>query len=165
MNTNENWRDELERKHQQSESDKSGTTSKVEEYYKRWKEGALSHADTEHCQTFFDKGTEVFPGAGQELAYRLCWLGQWLIQNRHWHIEGYPLILIPQAIKFALIQQHHWLPSEIDSMTPQEISLALIDYWTEFEMDPDQSELRHMIGWQYQKLSDQKQYHLIKTGN
>ncbi|EGP9458828.1 hypothetical protein U8557_002816 [Salmonella enterica] len=161
MNTNENFQDNRG----QQESDKSGTTSQVEEYYKRWKAGALSRANTEHCQIFFDKGTEVFPGAGQELAYRLCWLGQWLTQNRHWHIEGSPLILIPQAIKFALIQQHHWLPSEIDSMTPQEISLALIDYWTEFEMDPDQSALRHMIGWQYQKLSDQKQYDLIKTGN
>ncbi|EEI6292646.1 hypothetical protein GUQ00_000573 [Salmonella enterica] len=46
MNTNENWRDELERKHQQ-ESDKSGTTSQVEKYYKRWKAGALSREDTE----------------------------------------------------------------------------------------------------------------------
>lgn len=57
MNTDENWRDEHDRKYQQWESDKSGTTSQVAEYYKHWKAGALSHEDTECCQTFFDKGT------------------------------------------------------------------------------------------------------------
>lgn len=96
----------------------------------------------------------------QELAYRLCWLGVWLVETRRWYIEGVPLMLPPQAVKFALIQKHHWLPSEIDSMTPQKMSLALTDYWTEFEMEPAlspyQSALRHMIGWQYQKLCDKK---------
>lgn len=43
MNTNENWRDNRG----QQESDKSGTTSQVEKYYKRWKAGALSREDTE----------------------------------------------------------------------------------------------------------------------
>lgn len=159
MITNENSQDSCV----QQEFDKSEATSQVAEYYERWKTGALSYQDTERCQTFFDKGMEAFPGASQELAYRLCWLGEWLIQTRRWYIEGVPLILIPRAIKYALIQQHHWHPAEIDSMTAQEISLALTDYWTEFETDvsPYQSALRHMIGWQCQKLHEQKRRDLL----
>ncbi|EAV6570301.1 hypothetical protein FA577_19980 [Salmonella enterica] len=56
MNTDENWRDEHERKDQQWESDKSRTTSQVVEYFERWKAGAQSSEDTERCQTFFDIG-------------------------------------------------------------------------------------------------------------
>ncbi|ENS2603108.1 hypothetical protein ACEZZH_003795 [Salmonella enterica] len=53
MNTDENWRDEYERKDQQWESDKSRTTSQVVEYFERWKAGAQSSEDTERCQIFF----------------------------------------------------------------------------------------------------------------
>lgn len=91
MNTNENCRDN----HEQQESDKSGTTSRVVKYYENWKAGALKTEDTDRCQTFFDQGTEVFPGASQELAYRLCWLGVWLVETRRWYIEGVPLMLPP----------------------------------------------------------------------
>ncbi|MFO6427912.1 hypothetical protein ACLBOM_33435 [Escherichia coli] len=40
--------------------------------------------DVERCKAFFDQGEWNLSGADHKLAYRLCWLGHWLIHSRHW---------------------------------------------------------------------------------
>lgn len=47
-------------------------TDSNEKYYEDWKAGRMKPDDVERCKTFFDQGTEIFPGADHKLAYRLC---------------------------------------------------------------------------------------------
>lgn len=65
--------------------DEDGNMAK---YYENWKVGGMSTDDVKRCKTFFDQGTEIFPGADRKLAYRLCWLGHWLINSRRWFFSG-----------------------------------------------------------------------------
>ena len=131
--------------------DEDGNMAK---YYENWKVGGMSTDDVERCKTFFDQGTEIFPGADRKLAYRLCWLGHWLINSRRWFFLDDNSISVQQAVKFALIHQHHWLPATVEQMTPAEMSLALTDYWADYRTQPTEPEkaLIHMTDWQYQKL-------------
>ncbi len=125
-------------------------TDSNEKYYEDWKARRMAPDDVERCKTFFDQGTEIFPGADHKLAYRLCWLGHWLIHSRLWFFRDDSLTSIPEAVKFALIHQHHWLPATVEQMTPAEMSLALTDYWSEYWTN--QKALNYMTDWQYQAL-------------
>ena len=84
----------------------------------------MSTDDVARCKTFFDQGTEIFPDNS---------------------------ISIQQAVKFALIHQHHWLPATVEQMPPAEMSLALTDYWADYWTQPTEPEkaLVHMTDWQY----------------
>ncbi|EKZ8845354.1 hypothetical protein RE958_000795 [Salmonella enterica] len=119
MNTNENWRDELERKHQQSESDKAVLSDKSRKFY------AL----------VAERYKGVYPGPVLAQQYfRMLWLGEYLRQKYNWYHQFHKIS--PQmALKYALIKQYGEKFTDIDALTQEEMSLALTDYWSEYMAD------------------------------
>ncbi|EAR4810863.1 TPA: hypothetical protein PNH35_000363 [Salmonella enterica] len=129
MNTNENWRDEHDRKYQQWESDKAVISDKSRTFY------AL----------VAEKYHGVYPGPVLAQQYfRMLWLGEYLRQKYNWHHQFHEIS--PQmALKYALLKQYGEKFTDIDALTQEEMSLTLTDYWSEFMADKTWKSKRYAI--------------------
>lgn len=98
-----------------------------------------SDIDSTYPDDIFDNLSHAFwaeakQAEDRQLMFRLLWLGEWLKVRNQWKSQ-FKKISPVEALHYAIIQRHGWLPPQISALTPQQISLSLTEEWTAFAGD------------------------------
>lgn len=79
---------------------------------------------------FWQEAKEL-PAENRQLMFRLLWLGEWLARSGQWKQQFYNCSQM-DALHYAAIRRHRWLPEQVAALSLRELSLSLIEEWTVF---------------------------------
>ncbi|HHT8253863.1 TPA: hypothetical protein ACT2TS_004916 [Citrobacter braakii] len=82
------------------------------------------------CDNFWQEAKKC-PAEEWQLMFRLMWLGEWLGKRDNWKQQFYSCSQM-DALHYAVIRRHRWLPAQVAGLSLKEMSLALTEEWTVF---------------------------------
>ncbi|ENS3353405.1 hypothetical protein ACEZ7N_000594 [Salmonella enterica] len=91
----------------------------------------MTEDDFDNISRHFWREAEQERPEDRQLKFRLMWLGEWLQRTHNWSIQHHRCTPM-QALHYAIIRRHHWLPADVEKLTLRELSVALTEEWSAY---------------------------------